>query len=262
MPSLLDEILSTRRVHAADGSERTVHSNISAEEGAFLQRLVRAIRPAHSLEVGLAYGVSTLYICEALREVGSGQHTVIDPHQRGLPPEDRPHFPGFEGWEGIGLENIHRAGHADRVTWMNARSDQAMLQLVRDGRQFDFIFLDGWHTFDAVMVEFAYAHQLLRVGGALAFDDAHYPSVRAAIRFAVTNFQYDVWEPVTGPLPSLKLRVARRLLGDRLQPNLQRTDAELGLPPFGRYVALIKTNDIHRGDGTHGTQRWDAFHQF
>lgn len=40
---------------------------------------------------GYAYGLSTLFICEALAEVGGERHIVIDPHQE-------------EGWKGLGVE--------------------------------------------------------------------------------------------------------------------------------------------------------------
>jgi hypothetical protein len=54
------------------------HSNISEEEGSFIQGIIREARPQVSLEVGCAYGVSSLYICEALCEVNAVRHIIID----------------------------------------------------------------------------------------------------------------------------------------------------------------------------------------
>ena len=45
-----------------------------------------------------------------------------------------------------------------------------------EGR-FDFIFIDGWHTFDHTILDCFYAIRLLRVGGYLVLDDAHWRSV-------------------------------------------------------------------------------------
>jgi predicted O-methyltransferase YrrM len=39
---------------------------------------VRELRPELTLEIGFAYGVSTLFITEALRQNGRGHHIVVD----------------------------------------------------------------------------------------------------------------------------------------------------------------------------------------
>src|SRR5215813_8547482 len=71
--------------------------NISAEEGRFLQELIRAKRPSKSIEIGCAYGISSLFICEALREVGAKSHTIIDPYQLTTVTE----YSSGDGYEGI-----------------------------------------------------------------------------------------------------------------------------------------------------------------
>src|SRR5258708_31778268 len=76
-------MLSSQQVAARDGSTVPLNSHISRGEGHAIQRLIRASKPQVSLEVGLAYGVSALYICEALAEVGGIKHIVIDPYQCG-----------------------------------------------------------------------------------------------------------------------------------------------------------------------------------
>jgi cephalosporin hydroxylase len=42
---------------------------VDPDEGVWLQRIVADIQPNRSLEIGCAYGVSLLYICEALASV-------------------------------------------------------------------------------------------------------------------------------------------------------------------------------------------------
>jgi hypothetical protein len=72
-----------------------LHSNISEEEGSFIQGIIREARPQVSLEVGCAYGVSSLYICEALCEVNAVKHIIIDSHQSF--PYGKDHRSGWEG---------------------------------------------------------------------------------------------------------------------------------------------------------------------
>ena len=78
--SVLEQALATKMVFNEAGQSRPLHSAIPAKEGLFLQNLIRKHRPVSSLEVGCAYGVSSIFICKALREVGAREHVVIDPY--------------------------------------------------------------------------------------------------------------------------------------------------------------------------------------
>src|SRR5215470_12961033 len=98
MNSVLKEILETRQV--SDGQETLpLTSFMDEREGDLLAKVVDVVRPATSLEVGFAYGVSTLFICGALAKLGKpARHIVVDPFQ-------------FSDWRGIGLRNVKRAGY-------------------------------------------------------------------------------------------------------------------------------------------------------
>jgi predicted O-methyltransferase YrrM len=102
MNELLRSIFSSGSVTTEDGAIRGLRGAISQEEGDFIQEIIRSARPRVSVEVGCAYGVSSLYICEALREVSAAKHIVMDPYQH-------------SEWEGIGLANLKRAGYLDIV---------------------------------------------------------------------------------------------------------------------------------------------------
>lgn len=51
------------------------------------------------------------------------------------------------------------------------RSEFILPQLVKEGKQFDAIYIDGSHRADDTLVDAYYAHKLLRPSGWLAFDD-------------------------------------------------------------------------------------------
>ena len=93
MNAVLESILSSSTV--TDG-ERTfplrhpdfpaLPVHMDAEEGKVLQAIVRRVRQERSLEIGFAYGVSTLYICDELSRLGqSVHHIVMDPFQSSWP---------------------------------------------------------------------------------------------------------------------------------------------------------------------------------
>jgi len=250
---VLEEISKSRQVRRVDGGACIpLHSSIPDEEGLFLQDLVRNVDPKVSLEVGLAYGISALYICDALRVREGTRYITVDPNQHG------------GTWDGIGIANLRRAGFGDIVQLIEKPSHLALPELEMAGQEVDFAFIDGWHTFDFTLVDFFYIDRMLRVGGIVAFDDVGWPSVRKVCRFIATNRAYSVVG--TNGAESWKRRTIARLLRTRAVKRLLRTrplamccspeilhpDWELGIR--GRCVAFRKEK--------HDDRRWDHFSEF
>src|SRR5437588_9467034 len=79
---LIAEIFRNQAVGTRD--ERIpLHSHVSMQDGMFLQEVIGATRATRSLEIGMAYGISTLFMCDALQRISPGaRHVVIDPFQR------------------------------------------------------------------------------------------------------------------------------------------------------------------------------------
>ena len=67
--AVLERLYREREVVHRDGRRnRVVPPGVNARRGEYLFELVRAHRPALSMETGFAYGVSALFIAEALRD--------------------------------------------------------------------------------------------------------------------------------------------------------------------------------------------------
>jgi|694.fasta_scaffold145898_1 predicted O-methyltransferase YrrM len=62
-------------------------------------------------------------------------------------------------------------------------------------KPFDFIFIDGWHTFDYTLVDMFYADRLLRIGGYLLIDDALHQGPSKAIAYSNKNYKH--WKRIT-----------------------------------------------------------------
>src|SRR5215831_4371543 len=150
MNEVLHAILASKKVTTDSGIERPLDYHIDSAEGEFLQSLIRKHRPRVVLEVGCAYGISSLYIGEALREHGGTKHIIIDPGQH-LPYGRGPNT----GFEGIGLANLKRAGYYDRVEFYEEASFECLPKLLARNEKIDFAFLDGEHTFDYVLSIFS-----------------------------------------------------------------------------------------------------------
>jgi predicted O-methyltransferase YrrM len=136
--------------------------------GSELHRFVLEHRPVECLELGFAHGVGTVYIASALEANGQGRLTSVD--NRSALERD----PSAQ-------EMVERAGLTERVqlvyedtsyTWF--LHDKLREQL-RDGERieplYDFIFLDGAHTWDVDALAFLLADRLLKPGGHILLDD-------------------------------------------------------------------------------------------
>lgn len=154
-----------------------LHSNIDMEELKFLDGIIRKNKYSKSIEVGCAYGLSSLAITGALN--GDKKfHTIIDPYQNAE-------------WEGIGLLNLSRAGFHS-YKFIEEKSEIALPQLLAEKREFDFAFIDGWHTFDHTLIDFFYLNRLIKVGGTIVIDDCAMPSIRTLVRFIAKFPCYEV----------------------------------------------------------------------
>lgn len=180
---LLREIFASRSVKTAAGAALPLHSNVEADDCHVLQHLLRSGAYSRIIEVGCAYGISALALLSAAEAVPGGVYHLIDPYQA-------------EYWGNIGLENIRRAGFADRVTFHDLPSEIALPRLLDAGETIDFAFIDGNHTFDHVLVDFFFVNKMLQVGGMVVFDDAQMASQARLMAHIAT---YPAYERLTVP---------------------------------------------------------------
>jgi predicted O-methyltransferase YrrM len=245
MNQVLEQILTTGQVTVGGEVVSLRHpefpdrfSHVRPETGALLQRAVRDVRPQVSLEIGLAYGVSTLYICDAIAELPHpGTHIVMDPYQHGK-------------WRGAGLDNVRTAGYDRFIEFHEAPSELVLPRLVGQGRRIDLAFIDGLHRFDQAFVEFYYINRLLKPGGVVLFDDAARRSVNRVIRHALTYPAYEVYGTDHPDTPASLGGKVRRGLREvpkaraLLRADVLERDWDLGI--LGRCVGLRKIAEDER----------------
>jgi predicted O-methyltransferase YrrM len=173
---------------------------MSVNELVELHRLARTPGVTEILEIGMAAGTSSVVFCDAVANAG-GRVTSVDPFQ-----SHKDHSAGS------GIKAVAAAGHAARHKLIEQPDYLALPQLLVEGRTFDLIFIDGWHSFDYTLLDLFYADLLLRDSGILACHDATSPPVYKAVRFLELNKPYSrISPPVMVELPSLSARAWRRL---------------------------------------------------
>lgn len=155
------------QVHEIDTQVR-----IGQDQGKIIADLHARLRPELSVEVGLAYGFSTLYILDSMQRGKYGRHFAIDPGADYY-------------WHGIGLRAIEETGLAGRFQWLKASSHEAIPQLLARGERAQFVYIDGNHLF--ALVDFFLSDKLLDVGGLILFDDLWLPAIKRVASFVSTN---------------------------------------------------------------------------
>jgi predicted O-methyltransferase YrrM len=168
-------------------------TQISAQQGAAIHDFIRSHSIKKSLEIGFACGFSTVWILDALQ---SQPHIAIDPFEK-------------TSWRGIGLAQVKRLGFECNFRWIEDYSIHALSDMIRQKESFDFIYIDGNHKFDDVLVDFYLSDQVLKCGGYIALDDMWMRSVRAVISFIQSNRAY-----VPIPQPSQNMMVLQKQQND------------------------------------------------
>lgn len=154
------------------GSDGDLHSidettRISAEAGLSLYELCKSRDARATLEVGMAYGFSTLYFLAA-----GCTHTAIDPFE-------------LTRWHGIALANARKLGVP--LEFIAESSFNALAQLAASNRKFDVILIDGNHRFDDVLVDFTLSALLCDIGSVILLDDLWMPSISLVREFIREN---------------------------------------------------------------------------
>jgi Methyltransferase domain len=120
--------------------------------------LTRHLRPKNVVETGVAHGVTSRFILEALEKNGSGHLSSID-----LPPMERV-------WrEQVGLAVSE--SHAGRWTYIKGPSRLRLPKLLSQLGQIDLFIHDSLHSERNVRFELDRAWANLRPGGAIVVDD-------------------------------------------------------------------------------------------
>jgi predicted O-methyltransferase YrrM len=196
-------------------SDGTVHRlfpvAVGAAEGEAVREWVVREGAARTIEIGLGYGISALFVCEGLLSNGdaAASHVVVDPHQA-------------TRFRGCGLQVLEEAGLAWLVEHHPEESQIALPRLLSERRHFDLAFVDGNHRFDGIFLDLVYLGRLLHPGAIVVVDDYQLPAVARAASFCLTNLGWTL--EAVSPVDALHQWAALR------------TSAAPDTRPFDHYV--------------------------
>ena len=236
MDKLLEQIFQTKKHTTSGGELIDIHSETSREQCLFLQDIIRRNKFTRSVEIGFAYGISTLAIVEEIKKNG-GSHCVIDKFQN-------------TNWKGVGLDLVEQAGYLGDTDFREDYCYMALPALLSQEKKFDFAYIDSTKQFDWIMVNFFYLDKLMDTNGVIIFDDAAFAGIRKLLRYIVQFPNYKVYDQFPKNADSSHLRKFADLL--KILPGSKRVlrndmlMSDTSLEINSGCVALIKTGDDNR----------------
>ena len=165
-PAVSTRADADRIVAGAPGAP-AIAGGTSPERGAELYEFVRAHGCRSCLELGFFQGAGSVYIGAALEANGDGYLTAVDlPSALELTPTAQ------EIIKRAGLEHrVEQVNHPSGYNWFLHDRLREQLRGDRYESLYDFVFLDGGHTWGRDALAFLLVDHLLKPGGWLLIDD-------------------------------------------------------------------------------------------
>lgn len=139
--------------------------HMTPEEGRYIDSFLREHQLRNCLELGFAHGVGTAFLANAVRDMGGRVSTIDLVSARERQPDI--------------LTTLQRAGVDSQqvdIYFEPTSYNWRMMKFLQEGRggTFDFVYLDGAHSWAVDGLAFHLSKLLLRPGGWLLFDDLNW----------------------------------------------------------------------------------------
>ena len=155
-----------------DGKKLKMNSNISINECIFIHKLIMHEKPMKVLEFGMANGMSTMIILNALNNIDGQVLYSNDPFQKTY-------------WSGIGLHNASKVKNKVKHIHIEKLSTDSFDEF--ENGFFDMILVDGAHDTPNVILDINNSKRMLKKNGILILDDVLHTGVHDAIQIVLKN---------------------------------------------------------------------------
>ena len=170
LPAIIVEKVNKKRYErrfTVDYLKRNYVSDLSDNEKwmllAFLLKLERERNSVNYLEVGIYAGSTIRFLKENTNNI---VFTGVDLFEDFLPSDDNTHM-----WKNYSIRQVEEALDSSRVFLHKGNSVDVLCRLQSENKKFDFIFIDGNHTYSATKSDYQAAMPLLNEGGYIAFHN-------------------------------------------------------------------------------------------
>lgn len=159
-----------------NGVRHRMNSNISPEECMFIHKLIMLKKPKKVFEFGMANGMSSMIIINALNRVQGEMLMSNDPFQK-------------KQWKSIGLHNVAQVQKVNGSSIQHKHIEKLSSDNFDDipSEYFDMVLVDGAHDLENVIYDINNAKRILKKNGILILDDVLHDGVRDAIKVVMIN---------------------------------------------------------------------------
>ncbi|MBW8049888.1 MAG: class I SAM-dependent methyltransferase [Cytophagales bacterium] len=144
-------------------------TSIKILEAEYIYNFIKEHDIKKTLETGFGYARSASNIIAA----SECKHIVIDPFQA--------------NYQYLGLKNIEKIGLQNLLDFRNDYSHNILPELLEKKQLFKFIFIDGDHKFDGILIDFYYSDLLLENKGYILLHDTWMRSTQLVMSFIKKN---------------------------------------------------------------------------
>ena len=177
----LEQMLVQKKTYDIDGKERKVTGSVTRDQVDFITKIIKDRKLCKCVETGVAYGVSSVAICQALSKLEKMglecKHWGVDPCQ-------------YSEFNGAAVAALRSSGLDHLFELLEGPSHIMLPKLVEQGVKVDMVFVDGWHTFDYTLIDVFLADKLLKPGGLLLMHDMPMPSKQKVLSYLCSHRKY------------------------------------------------------------------------
>lgn len=121
------------------------------------------------LEIGVFEGRSTNWLLDNIFTGNNISYTCLDTFEGSKEEADMDGE--YDGLQDRFLSNIAHQRERVNIEVIKDKSLNGLINLSNEGKSFDFIYVDGSHTADNVMLDAILSFRVLDIGAAIVFDD-------------------------------------------------------------------------------------------
>ena len=158
------------------GEKDGTYRPANLERGLLLDRIVQLRKPHAVLEIGTGRGLGAFAMAAAGRAYGVDLSiSTVDMIPLNTPQEYAMELEGRQQTIRASCDEVWRK-HLDpelreTIKPLTGKTTRTLPALLREGRRFDFIFIDAGHDLFSVAHDLSYSAALLADGGAILMDD-------------------------------------------------------------------------------------------
>lgn len=179
----LESLITSDTMTGKSGDIYQVQGTSTINNLAVIANLMYEMKANKTLEIGMAYGASTLVFgaMHSKLNLPLSEHIAIDPFQ-------------LTHYGNCGVINLEKANLDKFLKMYYETSCLVLPQLLSQNKKYDLIYIDGSHIFEDAFLDTYFTMRLLRSGGIMLLDDSSDPHISKIISFIRSNLRTGITE--------------------------------------------------------------------